>query len=587
MVNAVMQGPEEQWLHTAIFITWDDWGGFYDHVKPIRIDENGYGIRVPGIMISPWARRGLHRPPDAVVRRLPEADRGSVPGRPAARPADGRLARLATHGARERAAARRPLAGVRLHAGRRPRRWSSTRRPDSAASREPRAGSIPAHMRVARLPARPLSAVAILLLMASIAAACSARQRARGGPGRTRDGRRVAAPRLAGAVVRSADRPRHRHQQHHARHRDRAGEPLVRSLLRHVPGRRRVPARRERPHRRRASPTPRPAIAGGPTTTRTCSTRGGPHGLLGSTSPRTAGGWTGSSGARSRSATDASTIPTPSRAGRRDAGRRDSPTSWATTPASEIPNYWAYAKRFVLQDHMFAPESSWTLPAHLFLVSAWAATCPDLDDPMSCRSDLEVPGQERRRHGRKMWIPADGAPRPYIWADITWLLHEHHVSWAYYVGPATCSAAGCGRSPDQEDTAPVQNPLPGFKTVAVDHQLENIQSNEHYFDAAAAGTLPNGVVGDAHDEPRRAPAGRHRQRPGVGDEGGQRGDAGTRLAAHRDLRDVGRLGRLLRPRAPAQGRRERLRDPRPGVDDQPVGATAATSTTRRCRSTRT
>jgi phospholipase C len=58
LVNAVMQGPEEQWLHTAIFITWDDWGGFYDHVEPIRIDENGYGIRVPGIMISPFARRG-------------------------------------------------------------------------------------------------------------------------------------------------------------------------------------------------------------------------------------------------------------------------------------------------------------------------------------------------------------------------------------------------------------------------------------------------------------------------------------------------------------------------------------------------
>ena len=58
VINAVMQGPEEQWLHTAIFVTWDDWGGFYDHVKPIRIDENGYGIRVPGIMISPCARRG-------------------------------------------------------------------------------------------------------------------------------------------------------------------------------------------------------------------------------------------------------------------------------------------------------------------------------------------------------------------------------------------------------------------------------------------------------------------------------------------------------------------------------------------------
>ena len=90
--------------------------------------------------------------------------------------------------------------------------------------------------------------------------------------------------------------------------------------------------------------------------------------------------------------------------------------------AEEIPNYWAYAKHFVLQDHMFAPESSWTLPAHLFLVSAWAATCPDLGDPMSCRSDLEFPGGNAADHGRKMWIPADGAPRPYVWADITWLL---------------------------------------------------------------------------------------------------------------------------------------------------------------------
>ena len=44
---------------TAIFLTWDDWGGFYDHVEPPRVDLNGYGIRVPGLLISPWARAGL------------------------------------------------------------------------------------------------------------------------------------------------------------------------------------------------------------------------------------------------------------------------------------------------------------------------------------------------------------------------------------------------------------------------------------------------------------------------------------------------------------------------------------------------
>ena len=52
-----MQGPD--WLHTAIFLTWDDWGGFYDHVRPPSVDENGYGLRVPGIVISPWVRPGI------------------------------------------------------------------------------------------------------------------------------------------------------------------------------------------------------------------------------------------------------------------------------------------------------------------------------------------------------------------------------------------------------------------------------------------------------------------------------------------------------------------------------------------------
>jgi phospholipase C len=55
LVNAVMQGPD--WDSTAIFISWDDWGGFYDHVSPPQIDEYGLGIRVPGLVISPYARQ--------------------------------------------------------------------------------------------------------------------------------------------------------------------------------------------------------------------------------------------------------------------------------------------------------------------------------------------------------------------------------------------------------------------------------------------------------------------------------------------------------------------------------------------------
>ena len=43
----------------AIFITWDEWGGFYDHVVPPKVDDLGLGIRVPLLVISPYAQRGL------------------------------------------------------------------------------------------------------------------------------------------------------------------------------------------------------------------------------------------------------------------------------------------------------------------------------------------------------------------------------------------------------------------------------------------------------------------------------------------------------------------------------------------------
>jgi phospholipase C len=56
LVNAVMRGPD--WKSTAIFLAWDDWGGFYDHVKPPRVDINGYGLRVPAMVISPYAKTG-------------------------------------------------------------------------------------------------------------------------------------------------------------------------------------------------------------------------------------------------------------------------------------------------------------------------------------------------------------------------------------------------------------------------------------------------------------------------------------------------------------------------------------------------
>lgn len=55
-MNALMQGPD--WGSTAVFLVWDDYGGFYDHVAPPSIDAFGLGPRVPLLIISPYARRG-------------------------------------------------------------------------------------------------------------------------------------------------------------------------------------------------------------------------------------------------------------------------------------------------------------------------------------------------------------------------------------------------------------------------------------------------------------------------------------------------------------------------------------------------
>ena len=56
VINTLMRSPD--WKSTAIFVAWDEWGGFYDNVVPPAVDENGYGPRVPSLVISPYAKRG-------------------------------------------------------------------------------------------------------------------------------------------------------------------------------------------------------------------------------------------------------------------------------------------------------------------------------------------------------------------------------------------------------------------------------------------------------------------------------------------------------------------------------------------------
>jgi phospholipase C len=56
VVNAIGRSP--YWYSTAIFVSWDDWDGFYDHVPPPQVDDMGLGFRVPLIVVSPYAKHG-------------------------------------------------------------------------------------------------------------------------------------------------------------------------------------------------------------------------------------------------------------------------------------------------------------------------------------------------------------------------------------------------------------------------------------------------------------------------------------------------------------------------------------------------
>jgi phospholipase C len=57
LINGLMRSSA--WKTSAFSWTYDDWGGFYDHVRPPRVDRYGYGFRAPALLVSPYAKRGL------------------------------------------------------------------------------------------------------------------------------------------------------------------------------------------------------------------------------------------------------------------------------------------------------------------------------------------------------------------------------------------------------------------------------------------------------------------------------------------------------------------------------------------------
>ena len=225
----------------------------------------------------------------------------------------------------------------------------------------------------------------------------------------------------------------------------------------------------------------------------------------------------------------------------------------------DIPNYWAYADNFVLQDRMFPQTVSWSLPAHLFMVSGWSANCKTYDDPFTCENNIDflphqtvarqiiagvtrvqqilglqwlnrrwvseklrpympatfaapkapTPAQIAQRQAAKPLSIADQSPDwRFAWTDITYLLHRAGVSWGYYIGKGEapdCEDEGLRCPPVQQDslTPSIWNPLPSFGTVRQNDQLGNIKDLSEFTKAAKEGTLPavSWVIPDrAHSE---------------------------------------------------------------------------------------
>jgi phospholipase C len=156
----------------------------------------------------------------------------------------------------------------------------------------------------------------------------------------------------------------------------------------------------------------------------------------------------------------------------------------------EIPNYWTYARHFVLQDHMFQADASWSLPGHLYMVSGWSARCAQRGNPMSCVSAIQDPGSPPGEPQN-----TTGAVPDYAWTDLTYLMHRYGVSWRYYVfkgeqPDCNDSAMFCKGIPQDAKTPGIWNPLPWFDTVAQDRQKENVAPFNDFLVAAHTGTLP-------------------------------------------------------------------------------------------------
>jgi phospholipase C len=213
---------------------------------------------------------------------------------------------------------------------------------------------------------------------------------------------------------------------------------------------------------------------------------GGPHGTEAATGDIDSGAMDGFVGEAEEGLKCSSTDPScsPCKA-QEEKAQRSCVDVMGYHDAREIPNYWAYAQNFVLQDNMFESAASWSLPEHLYLVSGWSALCPHEDtNPLDCVNTLSP-----AKPGASWTGPIVPGKATYAWTDLTYLLYKAKVSWRYFVfegNEPDCEvdeAMTCTPVAQDYKTPGIWNPLADFTDVNQDGQRNNIRPLKAFYTA--------------------------------------------------------------------------------------------------------